>query len=86
MRLEIERPELVCADDHVGVVVLDVVGAVHHPVQMQNAVLLGLEVGIGALLPGRKRQAVSWGRLRATCLLSISRRWARVKVGGRLPA
>jgi hypothetical protein len=31
---------------------LDVVGAIHQPIQVQDAVLLGLEVGIGALLPG----------------------------------
>ena len=45
MGLEVERPELVDADDHVGVAGLDVVSAIHEPVQVQNAVLLGFEVG-----------------------------------------
>jgi hypothetical protein len=41
--LEVQGPELVHADDHVGVARLDVGGAVHQPVQVQDAVLLGLE-------------------------------------------
>jgi hypothetical protein len=52
VRLQGERPELVDAENHVRIAVQDIVGAVHQPVQVQNAVLLGLEVGIGALLPG----------------------------------
>jgi hypothetical protein len=52
MGLEVERPELIHADDHVGVAGRDVVGAIHEPVQVQNAVLLGFEVGVGGLLPG----------------------------------
>jgi len=44
--LEVERAELVGADDHVGVAGLDVVGAVHQPVQVQHPVLLGLVVGV----------------------------------------
>jgi hypothetical protein len=52
MRLKVERPELVHGDDHLRVTVGVVIGAVHQPIQVQNAVLLGLEVGIGALLPG----------------------------------
>jgi hypothetical protein len=45
MGLEVERPELVDADDHVGVAGLDVVGAIHEPVQVQDAVLLGSKSG-----------------------------------------
>jgi hypothetical protein len=41
--LEVERAELVHADDYLRVAVADVVGAVHQPVQVQDAVLLGLE-------------------------------------------
>jgi hypothetical protein len=47
VRLEVERAELIHADDHVWVAVADVVGAVHQPVQVQDAVLLGLEVRVG---------------------------------------
>jgi hypothetical protein len=52
MGLEVERPELIHADDHLGVAGLHVVGAVHEPVQVQDAVLFGFEVGVGGLLPG----------------------------------
>jgi hypothetical protein len=45
--LEVERPGLVHADDHLGVAGFDVVGAVPQPVQVQDAVLLGLEVRVG---------------------------------------
>jgi hypothetical protein len=48
--LEVERAELVQADDHLGVAGFHVVGAVHQPVQVQDAVLLGLEVRVGGLL------------------------------------
>ena len=44
--LEVERAELIDADDHVRVAGLDVASAVHQPVQVQDAVLLGLEVGV----------------------------------------
>jgi hypothetical protein len=47
VRLEVERAELIHADDHVRVAVQDVVGSIHQPVQVQNAVLLGLEVRVG---------------------------------------
>jgi hypothetical protein len=50
--LEVERAELVQADDHLGAAGFHVVGAVHQPVQVQDAVLLGLEVRVGGLLPG----------------------------------
>jgi hypothetical protein len=50
--LEVERPELVDADDHLRVAVQDVLGAVHQAVQVQHAVLLGLVVGVARLLPG----------------------------------
>ena len=43
MGLEVERAEFVDADDHLRVAIQDVVGAVHQPVQVQDAVLLGLE-------------------------------------------
>jgi hypothetical protein len=46
MGLEVERPELIHAEDHVGVAGLDVVGTIHEPVQVQDAVLLGFEVGV----------------------------------------
>jgi hypothetical protein len=46
MGLEVERPELIHAEDHVGVAGFDVVGAIHEPVQVQDAVLLGFEVGV----------------------------------------
>jgi hypothetical protein len=51
--LEVERPELVDADDDVRIARLDVDGAVHQPVQVQDAILLGLEVWVAGLLPGR---------------------------------
>jgi hypothetical protein len=50
--LEVERAELVHADDYVRVSIQNVVGAVHQPVQVQDPVLLGFEIGIVALLPG----------------------------------
>jgi hypothetical protein len=50
--LEVERAELVDADDDVGIADLDVDGAVHQAVQVQNPVLLGLEVRVARLLPG----------------------------------
>jgi hypothetical protein len=42
--LEVERPELVNADDHLRVARLGIDGAVHQAVQVQDAVLLGLEL------------------------------------------
>jgi hypothetical protein len=50
--LEVERAELVDADDDVGIADLDVDGAVHQAVQVQNPVLLGLEVRVARLLSG----------------------------------
>jgi hypothetical protein len=44
VRLEVEGAELVHADDHLGIAGLDIVGAVHQPVQVQDPVLLGFEV------------------------------------------
>ena len=44
--------ELVHADDHLGIAGLDIVGAVHQPVQVQDPVLLGFEVRVAGLLPG----------------------------------
>jgi hypothetical protein len=44
--LQVERSELVDADDHLRVARLDIDGAVHQPVQVQDAVLLGLEVRV----------------------------------------
>ena len=41
--LEVERAELVHAHDHLRVAGQHVGGAVHEPVQVQDAVLLGLE-------------------------------------------
>ena len=52
VRLEVERPELIDADDHLWVAGLDVDGAIHQAVQVQDAVLLGLVVRVGRLLPG----------------------------------
>jgi hypothetical protein len=52
MGLEVERAELVHADDHVRIAGLDVGGAVHQPVQVQDPVLLRFEVRISRLLPG----------------------------------
>jgi hypothetical protein len=50
--LQVQRAELVHADDHLRVAVQGVAGAVHQAVQVQDPVLLGLEVwGVG-LLPG----------------------------------
>jgi hypothetical protein len=43
MWLEVERAELVHAHDHVRVAGQDVGGPVHEPVQVQDAVLLGLK-------------------------------------------
>jgi hypothetical protein len=40
--LEVERAELIDADDHVRVAGLDVAGAVHQPIEVQHPVLLGL--------------------------------------------
>jgi hypothetical protein len=45
VRLEVEGAELVHADDHLGIAGLDVVGAVHQPVQVQDPVLLASKSG-----------------------------------------
>jgi hypothetical protein len=45
MRLEVERAELINADDHVRVARLDIDGAVHQAVQVQDAVLLASKSG-----------------------------------------
>jgi hypothetical protein len=50
--LQVQRAELVDADDHLRVAGLNLAGAVHQPVQVQDAVLLGLEVRVARLLPG----------------------------------
>jgi hypothetical protein len=50
--LEVERPELVDAYDHVRVARLGIDGAVHQAVQVQDPVLLDLEVRVAGLLPG----------------------------------
>jgi hypothetical protein len=52
VRLEVERPELIDADDCIWVARLGIDGAVHQAVQVQDPVLLGLEVWIAGLLPG----------------------------------
>jgi hypothetical protein len=44
--LQVEGAELVDADDHLWVAGLNVAGAVHQPIQVQNPVLLGLEVRV----------------------------------------
>jgi hypothetical protein len=44
--LQVEGAELVDADDHLRVAGLNLAGAVHQPVQVQDAVLLGLEVRV----------------------------------------
>jgi hypothetical protein len=50
--LQVQRAELVDADDHLGVAGLNVAGAVHQPIQVQDPVLLSLEVRVARLLPG----------------------------------
>ena len=50
MRLEVERPELIDADDPIWVDRLGIDGAVHQAGQVQDPVLLGLEVWIAGLL------------------------------------
>jgi hypothetical protein len=52
VRLEVKRPELIDADNHMGVARLGIDGAVHQAVQVQDPVLLGREVRIAGLLPG----------------------------------
>jgi hypothetical protein len=44
--LQVERAELIDADDHLRVAGLHVAGAVHQPVQVQHPVLLGLIVRV----------------------------------------
>jgi hypothetical protein len=50
--LEVERPELIDADDHPWVARLGIDGAVHQAVQVQDPMLLGLQVRVAGLLPG----------------------------------
>jgi len=51
LRLQVERPELVQADDHVGVVGPGLRDPVGDRVQLQDPVLLGLEAGVVGALP-----------------------------------
>ena len=44
--LQVERAELIDADDHLRVAGLHVAGAVHQPVQVQHTILLGLRVRV----------------------------------------
>jgi hypothetical protein len=48
--LQVQRAELVDADDHLRVARLDVDGPGHQAVQMQDPVLLGRKVRVGRLL------------------------------------
>ncbi len=52
MGLEVERPELVDADDHGGIAWARLPTPVGDLVELEDAVLLGLEVGVVAQLPG----------------------------------
>jgi len=52
MGLQVERPELVHADDHLRITIQDVIGAIHQPIQVQDPILLGLEGRVAGLLPG----------------------------------
>jgi hypothetical protein len=52
MGLQVERAELVHADDDLRITIQDVVGAIHQPIQVQDPVLLGLEGWVAGLLPG----------------------------------
>jgi hypothetical protein len=45
MRLEVERPELIDADDHIWVTRLGIDGAVHQAVEAQDPVLLASKSG-----------------------------------------
>jgi hypothetical protein len=85
VRLEVEGAELVHADDHLGIAGLDIVGAVHQPVQVQDPVLPDFEVRVAGLLPGLdhlKRDALGWSRTRRPSWLmssttpSVTRKWA----------
>jgi hypothetical protein len=50
--LEVQRADLIDADDHLGVARLGIDGPVHQPVQVQDPVLLGRKVRVAGLLPG----------------------------------
>jgi hypothetical protein len=52
MGLQVQRAELVDTDDDLRIARLDIDGAVHQAVQVQDPVLLGLKVRIARLLPG----------------------------------
>jgi hypothetical protein len=52
VRLEVEGPELVVADDDLGITLVGLGFPVGDVVELENPVLLHLEVGVVGLLPG----------------------------------